>query len=139
MKLLSGFLVASTAIISPLAAAGGSSTFPPAFQGFWEEEPMVCDPADGEGIGTMNISGGDFVETSEPIELVDLTVIAPDKVRVLVSRISWDSEEAQPDPNAPPTVEIWTLKDKGQRIHVETLDQAGKRISTRERYRCQAQ
>ena len=100
---------------------------------------MVCDPADGEGIGTMNISGGDFVETSEPIELVDLTVIAPDKVRVLVSRISWDSEEAQPDPNAPPTVEIWTLKDKGQRIHVETLDQAGKRISTRERYRCQAQ
>ena len=139
MKLLSVFLAASVTALSFPATAGDVSNFPAAFQGYWEEEPMVCDPADGEGIGTMNISGGDFVETSEPIELVDLTVIAPDKVRVLVSRISWNPEETQPDPNAPPTVEIWTLKDKGRRLQIQTLDQAGKPNGTRERYRCSAQ
>ncbi len=134
MKLLSVLLVASAAAISLPAAAGASSGFPPAFQGFWEDTPMACDPADGEGIGTMSVEGQTFVDTEADAEVLEITDIAPGKIRVRVR----DFDEASS--SAPPArVEIWTLQDKGQRLHIEMLDQAGKRIGTRERYRCSAQ
>ena len=95
---------------------------------------MVCDPADGEGIGTMRVDEGDFVDTDIESEFLNLSEVAPGKIRVRLRDYNAANGSEMPE-----RIEIWTLKDKGQRLHIQTLDQAGKPNGTRERYRCSAQ
>lgn len=134
MKFMSALLMASAVAAASPATAGEAAIFPPAFQGDWEDQPMVCDPADGEGIGTMRVDEGDFVDTDIESEFLNLSEVAPGKIRVRLRDYNAATGFEMPE-----RIEIWTLKDKGQRLHIQTLDQAGKPNGTRERYRCSAQ